>query len=48
LRINFAKRYRVYFREKDGIIVILLIGGNKSSQHKDIKKAKEIWKKFNG
>ena len=47
LRINFAKGYRVYFKEKDGKIIILLIGGVKSSQIKDIEKAKEIWKKLN-
>jgi putative addiction module killer protein len=46
LRVNFAKGYRVYFKEKDGKIIILLIGGGKSSQQKDIKKAKEIWKKI--
>jgi len=44
--VNFAKGYRVYFKEKDEKIVILLIGGEKSSQQKDIEKAKEIWKKL--
>jgi putative addiction module killer protein len=43
LKINYAKGYRVYFKEKDGKIVILLIGGNKSTQKNDILKAKEIW-----
>ena len=47
LKINFAKGYRVYFKEKDGKIIILLLGGDKSTQQKDIKKAKEIWKKLN-
>jgi len=47
LRVNFAKGYRVYFKEKDGKIIVLLIGGNKSSQQKDIEKAKEIWTKLN-
>ncbi len=47
LRVNFAKGYRVYCREKDGKVIILLIGGNKSTQRKDIAKAKEIWKKLN-
>ncbi len=46
LRINYAKGYRVYFKEKDMTIIILLIGGEKSSQQNDIKKAKEIWKKL--
>ena len=46
LRVNFAKGYRVYFKEKDGKIIVLLIGGDKSSQQRDIKKAKEIWKRL--
>lgn len=47
MRINFSKGYRVYFKEKDGKIIILLIGGDKSTQDKDINKAKEIWKELN-
>ena len=47
MRVNFAKGYRVYFKEKDGKIIILLIGGDKSTQEGDIKRAKEIWKKLN-
>lgn len=47
LKINFAKGYRVYFVEKDGKIIVLLSGGDKSTQEKDIKKSKEIWKKLN-
>jgi len=47
LKINFAKGYRVYFKEKNGKIIVLLLGGDKSTQQKDIKKAKEIWKKLN-
>lgn len=46
LKINFAKGYRVYFKEIDGKLIILLIGGDKSTQQKDIEKAKEIWKKL--
>ena len=44
LKINYAQGYRVYFREKDGKIIILLIGGDKSTQQEDIKRSKEIWK----
>lgn len=47
MRVNFAKGYRVYFKEKEGKIIILLIGGDKSTQQKDIKKAKDIWNKLN-
>jgi len=46
LRINFAKGYRIYFKETDGKIIILLIGGDKSTQQKDIEKAKEIWNRL--
>ncbi|GGF06205.1 putative addiction module killer protein [Chishuiella changwenlii] len=46
LKINYAKGYRIYFKEVDGKIVILLVGGDKSTQQKDIEKAKEIWEKL--
>ena len=46
LKIDYAKGYRVYFKEKEGKIILLLIGGDKSTQQKDIEKAKEIWKKI--
>lgn len=46
LRLNYAKGYRIYFKEKDRKIIILLIGGDKSTQQKDVKKAKELWKKL--
>jgi len=46
MRINYAKGYRIYFKEKDNKIVILLIGGDKSSQQMDIEKAKKIWKRI--
>ena len=46
LKINFAKGYRIYFKKIDGKIIILLIGGDKSTQKKDIEKAKEIWEKI--
>ncbi len=46
LKIDYAKGYRVYFKETDGKIIILLIGGDKSTQQKDIEKSKDIWKKL--
>jgi putative addiction module killer protein len=46
LKINYAKGYRVYFKESDGKIIILLIGGDKSTQQKDIERAKEIYKRI--
>jgi putative addiction module killer protein len=46
LKINYAKGYRVYFKESDGKIIVLLIGGDKSTQQRDIEKAKEILKRL--
>lgn len=46
LKIDYAKGYRIYFKEVDGKIIILLIGGNKSSQQRDIEKAKAILKRL--
>ena len=43
LRIHYAKGYRVYLKEHSGRIVLLLNGGHKSTQQKDIIKAKQIW-----
>ena len=42
IKIEYAKGYRVYFKEYDGKSIILLAGGDKSTQQKDIEKAKEI------
>jgi putative addiction module killer protein len=46
LKIDYAKGYRVYFKESDGKIIILLIGGDKSTQQRDIEKANEILKQI--
>lgn len=42
LRLTFGPGYRVYFSREGDTIVILLIGGDKSSQAKDIQKARQI------
>jgi len=46
MRTNYAKGYRVYFKNKETKLVILLIGGEKSTQQKDIEKAKKIWNRI--
>ena len=46
LKIDFSKGYRVYFYESNKKIIILIIGGDKSTQQKDIEKAKEILKRI--
>ncbi len=46
LRIPTGPGYRVYYTQKDDKIIVLLIGGDKSSQSDDIKKANEILKEL--
>ena len=42
LRVDVGKGYRVYFTNKNNRIVILLVGGDKSTQEEDIKTAKKM------
>ena len=47
LRIDHGPGYRVYFVQRGGVLAILLCGGDKHSQDKDIAKAKALageWK----
>lgn len=44
LRVNFGPGYRVYFAKRGAVLVILLCGGNKGSQDRDIRKAIEMAK----
>ncbi len=46
LRIHFGPGYRVYFKQVGNELIILLCGGNKSSQSKDIKTAKNLAQKW--
>lgn len=49
LRLKFGSGYRIYYTEIDNVIVLLINGGDKSSQTKDIQKAKQIlqeWRKL--
>jgi putative addiction module killer protein len=39
LKIDFGPGYRVYYTERRGVVIILLAGGDKSSQERDIKTA---------
>ncbi|MBV8209550.1 MAG: type II toxin-antitoxin system RelE/ParE family toxin [Burkholderiaceae bacterium] len=39
LKIGFGPGYRVYYTERGGVLIILLAGGDKSTQSKDIKTA---------
>jgi putative addiction module killer protein len=43
MRIDWGPGYRVYFAKDGDTIYVLLIGGDKDSQERDIKRAHEIW-----
>lgn len=43
-RFDFGPGYRLYFGREGNTLILLLCGGNKSSQVKDILRAREFWK----
>lgn len=43
LKIDFGPGYRVYFGRRGQELVIILGGGDKSSQERDIRAAKKLW-----
>lgn len=46
LRIDFGPGYRVYFVRQGDSVVILIAGGSKGSQQKDVRLAQRYWKEF--
>mgnify|MGYP000524608619 CR=1 FL=1 len=46
MRIHYGPGYRVYFTRVDEVVYLLLIGGDKSTQKRDIQRAKEIADEF--
>lgn len=48
LRLDFGPGYRIYFGEDGDTIVVLLCGGTKGTQTKDIEMAKAYWKEYQG
>ena len=42
VRFNIGPGYRVYLTQEGNKLLLLLVGGDKSSQHRDIEKAREL------
>ncbi len=42
MRFHFGPGYRIYFTRRGDVVIFLLVGGDKSSQKRDIKIAKAI------
>ena len=45
-RIDFGPGYRVYFGRDGEVLVVLLTGGTKKRQQRDIETAKEYWRDY--
>ena len=48
LKIDFGPGYRMYFSVRGRELILLLIGGDKSTQKKDIRTAKQMLKDLDG
>jgi putative addiction module killer protein len=46
LRFHFGPGYRIYFLRKGAEIIVLLVGGDKGSQARDIRRAKQIAEEY--
>lgn len=46
LRLQFGSGYRIYYGEHENKVVVLLCGGDKSSQKRDIENAKQYWQEY--
>jgi putative addiction module killer protein len=42
LRIHYGPGYRIYFQQRDEVLILLLCGGDKDTQDRDIRAAKQI------
>jgi putative addiction module killer protein len=46
LRVDYGPGYRVYFAQEGARLVLLLCGGDKKTQNRDIRQAKKYWKDY--
>ncbi|MEM9450072.1 MAG: type II toxin-antitoxin system RelE/ParE family toxin [Cyanobacteria bacterium P01_E01_bin.6] len=45
-RIQYGPGFRIYFADVEGQVIILLGGGDKSSQRKDVRRAIQLWTEY--
>lgn len=45
-RVMFGPGYRIYFGKDGRDLILLLLGGDKSSQSRDISRAQQFWKDY--
>ena len=43
MRVDFGPGYRIYFAREHSNVYLLLLGGDKSTQRRDIRRAKQLW-----
>ena len=46
LRLHFGSGYRIYFKELDNVIILIIAGSDKSNQEKTIKKANKYFEDY--
>ena len=42
MKVDVGPGYRIYYTERSGEVIVLLVGGDKSSQSADMAKAREV------
>lgn len=47
-RLHFGPGYRIYFGREGSQVVILLAGGTKRTQRRDVEAAKRLWSEYQG
>ncbi len=46
MRVNFGPGFRLYFTRRGSTLIVMLAGGEKTSQVRDIKRAQQILKQL--
>lgn len=46
IKVDYGPGFRVYFAEVGNVLILLLVGGDKSTQFRDIQQAKDYWRAY--